>query len=90
MAITYKSPFMDSSTKVPILHKVCYGESAKELYGPAAGLKMYPRHDVAVLEWCEENCKAAWYQSPGYCDQTFIEFGDDEDAVMFALRWSNG
>lgn len=87
MAITYKRPFMDASTKVPILHKVCYGEPAKTLYGPQSAFQLWPRHDVAVLEWCEANCKAAWYRSPGYCDQTFIEFEDDEDAVMFALRW---
>ena len=91
MAITYKRPFMDSSTKVPILHKVCYGKSAVNA-NPFLGIpyKFYPRHDVAVLEWCEANCRAAWYRSPSHCDQTFIEFEDDEDAVMFALRWGNG
>lgn len=86
MAITYKSPFMDSSTKVPILHKVYYGETSADL----PFTMHYPIHDPAVIKWCEENCRAAWYSSPGYVKQCFIEFEDDEDAVMFALRWSNG
>lgn len=92
MAITYKRPFMDSSTKVPILHKVYYGEIAQELwFGKGTPFTMhYPKHDPAVIEWCETNCRAEWYRSPRYVLQCFIEFEDDEDAVMFALRWSNG
>ena len=91
MAITYKRPFMDSSTKVPILHKVYYGKPAQELWSSKGNFAhAYPKHNPAVIEWCEANCRAAWYQSPGYVKQCFIEFEDDEDAVMFALRWTNG
>ena len=80
MTITYRRPFSDRTTRVPILHKVCYG--------PTGGIGKHPTHDVAVFDWCKENCQAAWYMSPGYVDQCFIEFEDDEDAVMFALVWS--
>jgi hypothetical protein len=89
MTITYKRPFSDRSTRVPILHKVYYGEPVVEA-DPFLGIpfKLYPLHDAAAIEWCQENCRAAWYQSSGYVDQCFVEFEDDEDAMMFSLRWS--
>ena len=88
MTITYKRPFSDRSTRVPILHKVYYGEPVVEA-DPFLGIpfKLYPLHDAAAIEWCQENCRAAWYRSPGHVNQCFIEFEDDEDAVMFALHW---
>lgn len=87
MTITYKRPFGDRTTRQVILHRVCYGEPAKEIYGPQSGFKLYPLHDVAIIEWCEQNCKADWHRSPKYVDQTYIEFEDDEDAMMFSLVW---
>lgn len=88
MTITYKRPFSDRSTRVPILHKVYYGDTARIFSAVSPSPKFYPRHDCAVLDWCKENCKAAWYSSPAYVDQCYIEFEDDEDALMFALKWS--
>lgn len=91
MTVTYKQPFPGLDIQVPELHKVCYGESAKGFFMPnGKPLAMtYPKHDAMVLEWCEENCKSAWYRSPSYHNQCFIEFENDEDATLFALRWAS-
>ena len=44
--------------------------------------------DYIVNEWLKENCKHPYYHSPGYLTEKFIEFEDDKEAMMFALRWS--
>lgn len=43
--------------------------------------------DYIVNEWLKENCKGAYYHSPGYLEEKFIEFEDSKDAMWFALRW---
>lgn len=48
----------------------------------------YRRHDALHMRtWLEANCQAQWYTAPGWAGD-FVEFEDDEDAVLFALRWS--
>ena len=44
--------------------------------------------DYVVNEWLKTNCKSPYYHSPGYLTEKFIEFEDDKEAMMFALRWS--
>lgn len=83
MTITYKeSKYL--GVQVPVLHKVKYADT---VYGVQA---QYQRSylDHKVDEWLEENCKYPYYHSPGYSKEKFIEFVDDKEAVMFALRWS--
>lgn len=43
--------------------------------------------DVKVDAWLGENCRSPYYHGPGYIQEKFIEFEDDEEAVLFALRW---
>jgi hypothetical protein len=57
---------------VPILHRAYY--SSDEDY-------------YTVNKWCAENCKGRFYFSPAYMRES-VEFEDDEDAMMFILRWS--
>lgn len=72
--ITYKKIFND--IEVPVLHKVKYTPGVPP-----------DSHIVMIDQWCARNCKANYYRSPAWTD-TFIEFEDDEDAVLFALRWA--
>ena len=44
--------------------------------------------DYIVNQWLKENCKSPYYHSPGYLTEKFIEFEDEKEAMMFALRWS--
>ena len=66
------------------LHKVKYAETVDGTL--AAYQRSYK--DVLVDAWLEANCKKPYYHSPGYLTEKFIEFEDDAEAVMFALRWS--
>ena len=71
--ITYTHPWPDHPTfRVPKLHRVNY--NSKYTWGE-------------VHYWCKENCRA-----PAYCSMEwagkFVEFEDDEDATIFALRFS--
>lgn len=77
MAVTYIEQDLGGWTKVkfPVLHKVCYTDNGE------AGL-IY-----TIDQWCKENCKGRRYHSPSWSGN-FIEFEDDEDAALFALRWS--
>lgn len=43
--------------------------------------------DYIVNAWLKENCKHPYYHSPGYLTEKFIEFEDEKEAMMFALRW---
>lgn len=43
--------------------------------------------DYVVNEWLKTNCKHPYYHSPGYLTEKFIEFEDDKEAMLFALRW---
>lgn len=74
--ISYKNPFKEfPNITVPVLHRVHYN---------------YAAHDEhKIRAWIQNNCHAASYESPGWWHpQHFYEFEDDEDATMFALRWS--
>lgn len=44
--------------------------------------------DYVVNEWLKANCKSGYYHSPGYLTEKFIEFEDEKEAILFALRWS--
>jgi hypothetical protein len=83
MSITYKDY---SNIKFPRLHKVVYG---KTVDGVQAQWQVSYK-DYLVNEWLEENCKHGYYRSPGYFTEKFIEFQDDEEAFMFALKFGNG
>ena len=69
---TYPLPKEHPTFRVPKLHKVNY--SPKYNWGEAH-------------RWCQENCRAPFYLGPSWSGH-FIEFEDDEDAVMFALRFA--
>lgn len=43
--------------------------------------------DYVVNEWLKVNCKSPYYHSPGYLTEKFIEFEDEKEAMLFALRW---
>lgn len=73
MAVTYIEPFKEMpGFKMPFLHKVPYNQEVN--YREIEG-------------WLKENCKDSYYPSPGWHKTPMIEFEDDEDAMMFALRW---
>lgn len=84
--ITYRSPYPDTlpSFQTPILHKVVYAHTTNGAM--AAFQKSYK--DYLVAEWLRSNCKCNYYHSPGDLQEKFIEFEDDREALMFALKWS--
>jgi hypothetical protein len=70
--IEYTYPWPEQPTfKVPKLHRVNYNPK-------------YNRGEVQY--WCKENCRAPSYMGGSWAG-TFVEFEDDQDAVMFALRF---
>ena len=71
------------TVKVPVLHKVVYGNTVDGVQ--AQWQKSY--QDYIINQWLDENCKEPFYHSPGYLTEKFIEFEDSEEALMFALRW---
>ena len=73
MTVTYNPLKMFPEILTPVLHKVEYHTSAE---------------DYQVNMWLKENCKSYYYHSPGWMKEKFIQFEDDHDAVMFALKWS--
>lgn len=83
MAITYiEKKFGLASIKIPKLHRVHYGTSVDGIYAK------YQKslRDYQIDSWLKENCRAPYYHSTYHFDK-FIQFEDDEDAVMFALMW---
>lgn len=40
-----------------------------------------------MRDWLESNCQHRFYNMPPWIENG-IEFEDDRDAMMFALRWS--
>ena len=84
MTVTYKSTEMFPNVQVPVLHKVVYAHTVDGVL--AAYQRSYKDH--LVDEWLKENCRSPYYRSPGYLTEKFIQFEDDAEAVMFALRWS--
>lgn len=83
MAITYKDWDFMPGQKIPVLHKVIYAHTTCGL--PAHMQRSYK--DYLVDEWLKENCRSSYYHSPGYLQEKFIQFEDDEEAMWFALRW---
>lgn len=84
MTITYKPAKINSDIMIPVLHKVVYAYTVDEVQ--AFYQRSYKDHLVDV--WLKENCRSPYYHSPGYLKEKSIQFEDDEEAVMFALRWS--
>lgn len=84
MAITYQPMTGFPDVKIPVLHKVVYAHAVDGV--PAKYQKSYKDH--LVDEWLRANCKGNYYHSPGYLREKFIQFEDDEEAVLFALRWT--
>ena len=71
--ITYIHPWEELPTlRVPKLHRVNY--NAKYNWGE-------------IHRWCKDNCKAPSYMSMEWMGK-FVEFEDDEDAAVFALKFS--
>jgi len=67
-----------------MLHKVVYAKTVDGVL--AAYQRSYKDHLVDA--WLKENCQHPYYHSPGYLEEKFIQFECDEEAFMFALRWS--
>lgn len=67
-----------------VLHRVVY---AHTLDGVVAQWQVSYK-DYRVNEWLKENCQHPYYHSPGYLEEKFIEFEDDKEALLFALRWT--
>jgi hypothetical protein len=84
MTITYTTHEAWPGLKFPVLHKIVYARTADGVL--AAYQRSYKDH--LVDEWLKEYCKSPYYHSPGYLTEKFIQFEDDKEAVMFALRWS--
>lgn len=85
MSITYTHLWLDLPTvKVPLLHRVVYAHTFDGV--PAQWQVSYK--DYLVNQWLKDNCQHRYYHSPGYLTEKFVEFEDDEEAVMFALRWA--
>lgn len=82
--ITYKTNPAWPGTEFPVLHKVIYDRRLKENV-PAKFQRSYK--DYRVDEWLQQNCRSPYYHSPGYIHEKFIQFEDDQEAVMFALKW---
>lgn len=86
MAITYvKKKYGQTDLKFPVLHRVVYDHRLHTKI-PARYERSYK--DVLVDTWLKDNCRHPYYHSPGHLHEKFIEFEDDEEAVLFALRWS--
>ena len=83
MTITYKTNDAWPGVKFPVLHKVVYARTAD---GVQAQWQISYK-DYKVNEWLKENCKSPYYHSPGYLEEKFIQFEDDEEAAMFSLTW---
>ena len=65
------------------LYKIKYAETVDGVL--AAYQRSYKDH--LVDEWLKTNCKSPYYHSPGYLTEKFIEFEDEKEAMLFALRW---
>ena len=81
--ITYKTNDAWPGIEFPVLHKVVYAHTVDDVQ--AAYQRSYK--DCLVDSWLAATCKSPYYHSPGYLTEKFIQFEDDEEAVLFALRW---
>ena len=85
MAITYKIIWSGlSDVKTPVLHTVHYGYSNMPQLRHEWIIK-----DREIREWCKANCRAKFYLHPGYTYEKFVQFEDDEDAVIFSLKFGH-
>ena len=84
MTITYKPMKMFPHIQIPVLHKIVYDHTIDHVDEFYQRKYKYPLVDA----WLKENCKSRYYHSPGYLREKFIQFEDDKEAVMFALKWS--
>lgn len=84
MAVTYKTNPGFPGVKFPVLHRVLYGKTVDN----AMAMYQISYKDHLVDAWLKANCRHPYYHSPGYLREKFIEFECDEEAVLFALRWS--
>jgi hypothetical protein len=84
MTVTYKELDGFPGVQTPVLHRVVYAHTVDGV--PAKYQQSYK--DYQVFEWLEANCKGNYYRSPGWNMEKSIEFEDDEDATLFALRWT--
>lgn len=83
MTVYYKdSKYL--GVQVTVLHKVVYAKTVDNVQA----MFQCSYKDHLVDEWLKENCQHPYYHSPGYFYEKFIEFEDDAEAVMFALRWA--
>lgn len=82
--ITYTTNDKWPGIKFPKLHKVKYADTIDDIQA------QYQRSylDHLVDSWLGQNCKSPYYHSPGYLKEKFIQFEDDQEALLFALRWS--
>jgi hypothetical protein len=69
--------------ETPVLHKVVYAYTVDHV--DAFYQRSYLDHKVDA--WLEVNCRSPYYHSPGYLREKFIQFEDDAEAVMFALKY---
>ena len=83
MTVTYKTLDEWPNVTIPILHKVVYAHTTDGVR--AQYQRSYKDH--LVDEWLKANCRHPYYHSPGWMQEKFIQFEDDQEAVLFALRW---
>lgn len=62
------------------MYKVVYSKAMD-------GVPALYRRDHLVDEWLKENCIHPYYHSPLHLREKYIQFENDKEAVMFALRW---
>ena len=84
MGVTYKTNPAFPGVKFPVLHRVVYAHTVDK----AKAYQQISYKYYKVNMWLKENCRSPYYHSPGYLTEKFIEFEDDAEAVMFALRWA--
>ena len=81
--ITYTTPWPSlPEVKVPRLHRVTYG------YGTFREKYEWNLKDRNIRAWCDEHCYAPFYFHAGYTNEKFVQFEDDKDAMLFALKWA--
>ena len=83
MTVTYKTSDAWPGVKFPVLHRVVYAYTVDQV----AALYQRSFLDHKVDAWLKANCCHPYYHSPGYLKEKFIEFEDDVEAVMFALKY---
>lgn len=76
MVVTYHKAYK-GSIDVPVLHDVVIREN-----------EVFSRDEYeAILDWCRYNCKGRFYIFPSWLAKIGAQFEDDEDAILFTLRW---